>query len=957
MKSFLQQVAQDLISKYGTNLSHIAVVFPNKRASLFLSDHLARLAGRPIWSPAYITISDLFRQNSSSTVADPIKLVCDLHKCFVSQTGTDETLDHFYGWGQMLLADFDDLDKNMADADRVLANLSHLHELDDVSYLSEAQKEVIRRFFSNFSEHHDSELKQRFLRLWSKMAPLYHDFNRMLQQQNLAYEGALYRNVVTQLEQNELAGQPQPSTLLQYDCYVFVGFNMVQKAEQRLFALLQRMGRALFYWDYDHYYMSASHEAGHFISQYLEHFPNELSPSLDHVFNCFRQPKEITFISAPTENIQARYVATWLREHNRLAHGRRTAIVLCDEGLLQTVIHSLPEQVDTVNVTTGYPLIQTPAATLVTQLLALQTTGYVPSRNCFRLRQVNSLLRHPYMMYLSDQAESLRQRLNDEKIYYPDNSQLHADEGTTLLFTPAANNAEMLEWMCRIVQLIAQGKDNESPLFQESMFRTYTLLNRLLGLCQSGDLAVDVITLQRLIHQLTSTVSVPFHGEPAEGLQIMGVLETRNLDFDHVLLLSCNEGNLPRGLADTSFIPYSLRKAHELTISDHKVAIYAYYFFRLISRASDVTILYNNSTADGKTGQMSRFMLQLMAEGPHPIRFQSLQAGQRISSFEPKAIEKTAGMMQLLNMPILTPTAINRYLRCPLQFYYNYACNLRQPDNIDDTDTVDNRVFGNIFHEAAHTIYKKLTQQSNLIVASDIESMLKSKVDIERAVDEAFCTQLFQLSRNAQKSMPALSGLQIINREVIIHYVRQLLQADSQLAPFTIVGLECDVKGQIATPHITTNIGGRIDRLDCVTEADGQRLRVIDYKTGNFQPRPLASLDAIFLQDSLAQHSDYYLQAMLYSCLVRRSTEYNPQNMAVSPALLFIQHAAQENFDPVLYFGKERIADVEPHMASFENLLANVIDEIYNPDLPFAPTADRDRCRTCIYRQLCSLGS
>ncbi len=893
MKSFLQYVAEDLISKFGTDLSHVAVVFPNKRASLFLSDHLAQLAGKPLWSPAYITISDLFRQLSSRTVADPIKLVCDLHKSFVRQTGTDETLDHFYGWGQLLLADFDDLDKNMADADRVLANLSDLHQLDDVSYLSEAQKAAIRQFFSHFTDDHDTELKQRFLRLWSKMADIYHDFNHLLQQQGLAYEGALYREVAEQAAHSwpSAAGQ-QPTH------YAFVGFNMVQQAEQRLFTILQQQGRALFYWDYDEYYKEGK-EAGHFIGQYLSRFPNELKPGLDDVFSHFLKPKQITFVSAPTENIQARYVSQWLRENHRMSHGRRTAIVLCDERLLPTVIHCLPPEAGAVNITTGYPLIQTPAATLAARELS----------------------------------------------------------------TPATDNIQLLTRLTDTLQHEARQHPDGDPLFQESVFRTYTLANRLLGLCRSGDLSVDATTLSRLATQLIASASVPFHGEPAEGLQVMGVLETRNLDFDHVLLLSCNEGNMPRGVSDTSFIPYSLRKAHGLTTIDHKVAIYAYYFFRLISRASDVTIAYNNSTTDGKTGEMSRFMLQLMAESPHPIRFLTLQAGQHATPFAPPVIDKSSDVMQRLLQrfstahnpqrpdapPLLTPTAVNRYMRCPLLFYYNYACGLTQPDATCD-DTIDNRLFGNIFHDAAQTVYEKLTAQSPLVRAAAIESLLRSRVDIERAVDQAFSKNLPATALGPRFNA---SGLLLINREVIIHYVRQLLHTDSRLAPFTIIGTECLIAATLATPHITTTIGGRIDRLDRVTEADGERLRVIDYKTGSSRLRPLASLDAVFSQESLSSHSDYYLQALLYSSLVSPSAAYNPDRLPVSPALLFIQHASQESYDPVLSFGQQRIGDVAPFSSEFTAQLSRVVDDIFNPDLPFTPTADDTRCTTCPYRQLC----
>jgi len=952
MKTFLEYVAEDILSKYGTNLARVAVVFPNKRASLFMNEHLVRLAGGPIWSPAYITISDLFRRHSNLSVADPIKLVSDLHKSFTAVTAIDETLDHFYGWGQVLLADFDDIDKNMAEADKVFANLGALHELDDVSYLSDNQREVIRHFFSNFSEEHNSVLKERFLRLWSHMGDIYIDFNSRLRTQQLAYEGALYREVVQREEID-----------FEYDVYLFVGFNLLQRVEQRLFTTLQRQGKAHFYWDFDHYYMKGN-EAGHYISQYLTDFPNELDTSDDQIYGRFSQPKHLTYIAAPTENIQARYASTWLQEGNRIADGRQTAIVMCNENLLQTLVHCLPDEVSKVNVTTGYPLSQTPVAAFITHLIDLRTNGYDRHRHRFRLHHVNAVLRHSYTTFVSDKASNLTRSLNDQKIYYPTHEQLIVDEGTALLFRPVDDmffNSELLRWLCDVLQRTARQAVTTDPLFQESVFRAYTLINRLLALIDAGDLNVDVITLQRLIGQLLISTSIPFHGEPAEGLQVMGVLETRNIDFRHVLLLSCNEGNMPRGINDTSFIPYSIRKAHGLTTMDHKVAIYSYYFHRLLQRADDVTITYNNATTDGQRSEMSRFLLQLMVESSHHISFETLQASQTYHPFNPPTIVKTSEVMDTLKKrfaieanpdskhPLLTPTAINSYQRCPLRFYYIYVKNLREPD-INDEDEIDNRIFGNIFHEAARIIYQKFIKRSGHVLKSDIEELLRIKVDIERAVDQAFRTELFMIRDPKVRFRMELNGLQIINREVIIHYLRQLLQIDSQLAPFAILDLEGEVVTQLTTPHLSTTIGGRIDRLDQVNDGSGARIRVIDYKTGGGRITPLADVEAIFSQDSLAKHSDYYLQTFLYASIVR---DDHPA-MPVSPALLFIQHARGDDYDPTLVLGKDIVVDIATHQDMFNEKLRQTVDLMFNPDVAFAPTDDRSRCQTCPYYNLCN---
>ena len=859
--SFLEHVASDLLARFGTDLSRVAVVFPNKRASLFLNDYLAHQAKRPLWSPAYITISDLFRSHSKLQVADPILLVCELHKCFTRCTGIDETLDHFYGWGQLLLSDFDDLDKNMGPADRVFANLRDIHELDDVSYLTDEQRKLIQRFFSNFSDDHNSELKQRFLRLWSRIGDIYHTFNEQLAAQGLAYEGALYRQVAE-----------DETITFEYDTYVFVGFNLLQQVEQTLFRRLEREGKAIFYQD------------------------TEEQP-----------PRQLTFISAPTENIQARYVSQWLTPE-RIADGRRTAVVLCNEGLLQAVIHCLPDAVDKVNVTTGYPLLQTPVASLVSQLLNLQVNGFSARTQSFRRRWLDIVARHPYAALLPE-----------------DYASAHLTDSSSLL-----------HWLLDIVRTIKPDSDLQS----ESIFKMYTLLNRLSGLTDDGILTVDVPTLQRLVAQVVQSTSIPFHGEPAEGIQVMGVLETRNLDFDHVLLLSCNEGNMPRGVNDTSFIPYAIRKAYGLTTIDYKVAIYQHYFDRLLQRANDVTIVYNNATIDAQKGEMSRFMLQLMVERDH-IEFRSLRAGQKPLLRQPQSIDKTPAVLNILRQRFsknnggISPTAISSYLRCQLRFFYRYVSNLQEPDNTDE-DIIDNRLFGIIFHEAAQTLYDQFIGRQ--VTSILLDDLLKDEVTIERAVDTAIRSTL---------GSPNLDGLQLINREVIIKYIRLLIETDCRLTPFTILGLE----KRVDMPWGETKVGGIIDRLDCITDpvSGKERIRVIDYKTGARHLRPMPDIEAIFDPAQIPNHSDYYLQAFLYSHIVRQH-----QTEAVSPSLLFIQHAAADGYDPTLVIGREPVTDIAVHSDRFIALLKETTDAIFSPALRFTPTDDRNRCRPCPYAALCS---
>lgn len=980
MTPFLRHVAEDILAKYGTNLSNIAVVFPNKRASLFLNEELARLAGKPIWSPAYITISNLFRHHSNLKVGDPIKLVCDMHRSFVKCTGISETLDHFYGWGQLLIADFDDVDKNMADADKLFANLRDIHELDDVAYLSEEQKAIIKKFFSNFSDEHNTELKQRFLQLWSHFLDIYHDYNERLATQGLAYEGMLYRKVAE-----------NKNVSFVYDKYLFVGFNMMQKVESLLCQRLMQEGKAAFYWDYDNYYMASDHEAGHYIRQYLGAFPNELPESMRaEAYANMKHPKDITFAAATTEHIQACYVHTWLKEKERYKAGRRTAIILADESLLPSVIHSLPEGTECVNVTLGYPLALTPFYSLVQQLVDLQTLGSRNNGKAYRLKFVNKILRHPYAPYISPDCTALADRLSNDKILFPTRLLLtnHADEGLQLLFTqmPADKesfNKALASYLLHVLRLIGTNAVGEGDAqFQESLFRTYTLVNRLVELMDSGDLIVDTITFERLLQQLFNTTSIPFHGEPAEGIQVMGILETRNLDFDHMLVLSCNEGNLPKGVNDASFIPYSLRKAYGLTTIDHKVAIYAYYFHRMLQRADDITLAYNNATRDGHTGEMSRFMLQLAVESGFSIRRISMKTGQAplTKSIETKI--KTQQMVDALmgDDRTISPTSLCTYLRCPLRYYYRYVMGLKEPEEIDDE--IDSRHFGLIFHRAAQLFYLRFAAPSDIRLNKKGEEELCRPIVIshealktqsgnekllEKLVDQAFAEQMYK----AADKTPDYNGLQRINRQVVIRYLRKMLEVDLRFAPLTIIGLEKRVSAKfiIETPSGTRNItiGGIIDRLDAITANAGgntsntineiarapQRIRVIDYKTGRDSNGHPKDVNAVFNSNQLKYHSDYYLQTMLYSLIVAQDTLLNPAHSPVSPGLMFIQQTGAADYDPTIRFGKNPILDASVYEADFKNGLQALISEICDTSVPFSPTDDSSRCNTCPFAALC----
>lgn len=957
MESFLKLVAADLYKHTEGNLAHTAVVFPNKRAGLFFNEYLAQESESPIWSPAYVSISELFRSLSPWEVGDPVKLVCELYKIFRRETQSTEALDDFYFWGEMLISDFDDADKNKVDTDELFSNLQDLRNImDDYTFIDDEQEEAIRQFFQNFSIERRTALKERFISLWDVLGNIYKGFRESLASQNIAYEGMMYRHVIEHLDVDKLP----------YEKYVFVGFNVLNKVEHTLFTQLKDAGKAVFYWDYDEFYMkenrqAVTHEAGEFIRRNLRDFPSPLSGEL---FKNLSKPKEVHYIASSTENAQARYLPQWIR-NNLTTPEKETAVVLCNEALLQPVLHSLPAEVKHVNITMGFPLSQTPVYSFLIALLELHTHGFNFKSGRYTFQSVVTLLKHPYTRQLTGQAELLEKELTRNNRFYPLPGELGKDEFLTRLFTPLSGNlnlcirlSETLQQVAGIYQANTSGTEDTdafNQLYRESLFKAYTTINRFRTLIEEDELTVQSETFRRLLVKVLSATNIPFHGEPAIGMQVMGVLETRNLDFRHLVLLSVNEGQLPKSGGDSSFIPYNLRKAFGMTTIEHKIAVYAYYFYRLLQRAERITLMYNTSSDGLNRGEWSRFMLQFLIEWPHPITRQFLEAGQSPQGTSPITVEKTPDVMRRMQSLFdvranpkakFSPSALNYYLDCPLKFYYRYVAGLSAPDEV--SAEIDSATFGSIFHYAAEHIYKDLTTHGKVINKEALETLLRNEVKLQDYVDTAFKKLFFNVPQNEK---PEYNGVQLINSAVIARYLKQLLQNDLRYAPFTFIASEMEVDEpiDIQTPKgvIKSRIGGIIDRMD---SKDGT-LRIVDYKTGGDADTP-PHVESLFIPDK--KRSNYVFQTFLYAAIMCRKQP----TMKIAPALLYIHRAATETYSPVIQMGeprkpKEAVEDFSKYEKEYRERLQGLLEEIFNPEKSFTQTEIIEKCTYCDFKALC----
>ncbi|MCD8302296.1 MAG: PD-(D/E)XK nuclease family protein [Prevotellaceae bacterium] len=996
MDSFLATVAADLTRRFGSNLSGLTIVFPGKRASRFMNDHLARCAEGPVWAPRYATIDEIFQSLSPYTPSDTIRNVCELHKIYATLVPDPLPLDEFYCWGEILMADFDDIDKHLADARKLFSNTADLLQMEGLDYLSDQQLQALKDFFSNFSVGGQTELKARFLTMWRAMPQMYSGLREKLASQGLMYKGALYRMVVERLRQMNDPTSTAPAGLnngsrlpfglaentspFAQGSYAIVGFNVLDEVETALFSTLQKSGNALFYWDYDQHYLQGDHEAGLFMRDNLQRFPSALQ-GFDSD-NLMGKPKSIRFLSASSDNAQARYLPTWLRERFR-PEGRdcESVVVLCDESLLLSVLHSIPSPSEEplvapqeLNVTMGFPLGGTPVHSYYLALLDLQVRGYDTLMCQFTPSSLKRVTSHPF----HDAGE--------EPAYQPD-------------------NASLLRWLAACMENLGKRlAQADSPtvfdqLYTESVFQLYCATNQFLWLTDEGSLPVSRTTLGRLVRQAVQSLSVPFHGDMDRGLQVMGLLETRNLDFRNLLMLSVEEGFMPKRRAETSLIPYCLRSSFHLATAERQTAVFAYYFYRILSRAEDITLVYNETSSGTKQREMSRFLRQLASETSLPIEHLSLVPPCRLAPPEQVVVPKTASLMRQMTERFgsarhdLSPSALSAYLSCPLKFYYQNVALLTLPQ--DPLPAPDNVLLGTLFHDAAQFFYTHLISLqggNQLISASSLQQVLdQPALRLACYVDLAFWVDAFHASRydayqcheereaflSPYLALPSraefyrqvnglyaaadgdptihFSGMNMIVRDVVMQYLIRLLQTDAALAPFQMVALERSVHGTLEIPApegetLRLGVGGRIDRLDLVGTGQNSCLRVVDYKTGR---RPIlrpSSVEAIFQPGATGQEH-YYLQTFLY-CMLLAEREQLP----LRPCLFYITEATDPaTYKPTLTLGRETLDIFSPALASeFRQRLHSLVGEIFNPDLPFSQTADRPAaCHRCDFCQLC----
>lgn len=957
MTPFLQQIASLFYQQYGAEVSRLAFVFPNRRTGLFFQKYLSEVADKPLFSPTILTINDLFVQLSGKQTVDRINMLFMLYDIYVRHSGSTETFDEFLYWGEMLLNDFDDVDKYMADARMLFTNVTDLREIEnDFSFLDAEQIAAIRTFWSSFYPKGDSPNQEEFLAVWKILYTLYNDLRDALAAEGRGYEGMIFREVVEQMEQNNCCDLP-------YTKVVFVGLNALSVAEERFLIQLQKRGIADFYWDYaSDKVTDPNNKASYFVERNLKNFPSQYPlPTEEKV------DTEIEVIGIPSGIGQAKQVYALLNElckEDEMSpeEALRTAIILPDEHLLIPVLNAIPEQIRRINVTMGYPLAGTPVASLMEYILALQkNVRYVDRQPVFYFRDVLPILNHRYISSICPEiVNALVKDIAENNRIYISAADLGKTDLLSVLFLPVTDVNTFSDYLINVLQelnkvmhALSSGEEEEdatqrtNDLEQEFIFHYFTTVNRMKEIMQDAGIEMKIDTYFRLLKRVTDTITIPFRGEPLSGLQIMGVLETRALDFDRLIILSMNEGIFPLRKAANSFIPYNLRRGFGLPTYEHQDSVWAYHFYRLIYRASHVSLLYDTRSNGLQTGEVSRFVHQLHYHYEVPL--QNKLVVYNVSSAKTPALQvkKTDEVMQRLNAfhkggnRAISASAVNTYLDCPLKFYFSVVEGIQEEEEV--SETIESNVFGSILHKVMEELYMPLC--GKIVTADLLKAIKKDTPVLTGAIARAFA-EIFFMSDVVRP----LTGQNFLIGEMIRKYVEKILERDSKLTPFRYIESERKINRLFTLGDNRTEIQlkGFIDRIDEVRDA----VRIIDYKSGS-GTSVFTSVESLFDKED-KDRAKAVMQVFMYSWMLGAA----PAGKTIQPGIYYMRTLFSDSFDASVSRRIERtktepVTDFSAYSEAFEGELRRCLDEIFGRETPFTQTTTEKACAWCPFKDIC----
>lgn len=965
MKPFLKQVADHYMN--AGSISGRCFIFPNRRSQVFFTKYLGeavQAAGEPVVAPGMLTINDFFAKISGAKVPDKVTLLLELHDCYKALYDKAEPLDEFIFWGDVILADFDDVDKYLVDPEQLYTNVAEFKGMQDsYSYLTENQRTAIENFVRHFREggrltvrldSKDPNVKERFLQVWQILLPLYRNFRKTLSSHGMSYEGMVYRGLAERLEK-EPVSDVLDGMFPASGGFVFVGLNALNACERRVMGKMRDAGRAEFCWDFSGNMLRDSrNHASFFMKRNVEEFPQAFELDPEGLVT-----PEIEVVSVPSSIGQAKLLDCKVKDDEY-------AVVLPDESLLIPLLNSIPPAIADINVTMGYPMKSSSFFDFMSLVSAMQLhLRQKDGKWYFYHKQVWSILSSGLFQEAVKGDAGAQDKVKAIKSgarYYIPQEDLNGNDFFDLLFKPvvqdpkstAAAQVNALEdYQLDLIHGLARrlAKEPETAIELEFARKACNAINLL----KKKTLEMLPLTYTRLLNQLMASVSVPFDGEPLKGLQIMGPLETRALDFKKVVILSCNEGVFPRRNVSSSFIPPELRKGFGLPTCEFQDAIWAYYFYRLIQRAESVTLVYDSRTEGLKSGEESRFIKQLEYHFNLPLRRSFVKSEAKVH-VDRTEIGKTEADVARLREVTLSASSLKSYLDCPAMFYYSKVVGLKEVDEV--AQDLDAGMIGNVYHSTMQALYmgeramdpafdmgardlgESFPDALEVITKEYVSSWLKRSSGIKERVRSLILSELRTLE---------ISGRNLVMEAVIVQYVMKTLQRDKELmerygvGSFRIVGLE--------KLHEMTFDGfkfvGFIDRMDSFLPGE---LRIVDYKTGKVEDKDVDIDDAnaslvveqLFGEDN-RKRPKIAFQLFLYDVMASSKPEALGQtlvNAIYQPARLFTEGVRNV---PMCKRFNDQVAE------RLHGLLARMADV----HVGWTRTKDLRTCSWCSFKTIC----
>lgn len=953
MIPFLKQVA-DHYYNIG-EADKCCFIFPNRRSLVFFTRHLCQavkdsdVLSRPIVAPEMLTINDFFHKVGGMHSVERVRLLIELYDCYRECNPKAESLDEFIFWGDVILSDFNDVDKYLVDPKQLFANISDLKKIQDTyTYLTDTQRKAIEAFVSHFSDlsgrltvnldSDEPDVKGKFLMIWNILHGLYELFNTRLREKGMAYEGMVYRQLAQRLKTESV--EDIFNDVWQGDVkFVFVGLNALNECEKMLLRKLRDAGRAEFCWDYSGKIISdPKNRSSFFMAENVVEFPQAAVWDREGL-----NVPEINVVSVPSSTGQAKRLPDVLN-----GIGSRTvagltdcAIVLPDETLLSSVLNSIPDEVEDINVTMGLPMTGSILYSMMSDIAAIQLhTVNRKGKWYFYHKQVWDLFANDLFRKASDEKTlEIISKVKSDAAYYISQDVLSGTPLLDAVFRPviadqklqsASQIKDFAEYQKQVLTAVISSvtEDVGMNLELEYAKEYYKCVNVL----KEIDLEVLPVTYVRLLNQLLSAVSVPFRGEPLKGLQIMGPLETRALDFRNLVILSANEGVFPRRNVSSSFVPPELKKGFGLPTYEYQDAVWAYYFYRMISRAEKVWMFTDTRTEGLKSGEESRYIKQLEYHFNIPLNRYVVRFD-KMKTAKVEDIVKTLDDVRKIKETVLSATTVQNYLACPAKFYYGTVKELKAEEEV--AESLDYGMFGTVYHETMRSLYA-----SDRMTAKDIQSWLGREDEIKSKIKELIIDEL---------NLMEVSGRNLVVTDVILKYVMKTLQRDLELLEkegvdfFEILGREVKVSGEFKGQKFK----GFIDRLDSFHPG---QVRVVDYKTGKVldddekinDDNALAIAEDIFAED-IKERPKIALQFFIYDMLVQNHPLARGKqlfNCVYSTARLFKE--------PPLNVPRN-----EMFFNAVSERLENTLKEMYSLEVPFRRTNDEKVCEYCDFKMIC----